>query len=669
MKTHRWSTKYWMNLSILVVLLYSGCSGPGERADAGSGLMPGSWRFYGHLGNYIDTIAAHRILDKERWDVIYPETEEAFVLKEDDRNYPESGQWRGEFWGKYMLSVIAAAKYYHSEELKSRISAAVKGLLSHQEKNGYLGTYKHPDFVTGNNWNVWCRKYTLWGLVEAYDLLHEPEIIVAARKFTDQLISEVGPGKIDIIRTGNFYGLPSTSILYPVVKLYRATGDQKYLKYAEYIVIQWGEHPEGLPDILNKGLSGKPVNDWFPQTDPYKWAKGYEFTSCVEGLVELYKVTRNEKYITAAKSIHEALVNYERTPIGSISFNDKIVGSAGLINTVSEVCDVVYWNRLSYALFTLTGDNKYADEMERSLYNSLLCAFNSDGNWGLRRIRTSHIHVPATNHFLLHHQCCTDNLPRGLFQAADFALMKRNGDEVYLSLFNEGEGSVEVNGERVGLKIKGDFIDESGVQLSVALRQPLRFRLFVRIPPWSRKTSLTVNGREFSGKKSEGWMVVDREWNDGDRVGISFDIRLRWETFNPSIFDSTYHDIGFYDKVWAGIKYARSTNPVLNEKYGHPFPLTVDDALPQQKALMFFYGPLALSRDIRISKKDIFSPLAGPSGRDSVTVKIIKAPDNIWKGFELNPGNGQNIRFCDFSSAGNTWDKSSLFNTWCIVKN
>lgn len=655
-------------LLFLQMFFVFGCSMNNEKTIPLKVLIPGEWKFHGHLGNYIDTIATHRILDKASWDIIYPETEDAFGLKEDDKNYPKSGQWRGEFWGKYMLSVIAAAKYYKSDELKRRIAKAVDGLLSHQEKNGYLGTYVHSDFVVGNNWNVWSRKYTLWGLLEAYELLNDPKILDAAKNFTDQLMTEVGPGKTDIITTGNFYGMPSTSILFPIVKLYNATGEKKYLVYAKYIVGQWSQHPDGLPDILNKGLSGKPVNTWFPETDSYKWAKGYEFTSCVEGLVELYKITHNENYMTAAENIHKALVGHERTPVGSISFNDKIVGSAGLINTVSEVCDVVYWNRLSYALFTLTGDSKYVDEMERSLYNSLLCAFNRDGNWGLRRIRTSHVHIPATNHFLLHHQCCTDNLPRGLFQAADFALMKRNGDEVYLSLFNEGEGSVEVNGEKVGLKIKGDFIDESQVQVSVALRQPLRFRLFVRIPPWSRKTLVTINSREFSGKKSKGWIAVDRDWNDGDLIGISFDMQLRWETFDPSLFDSTYHDIGFYNKTWAAIKYVRSTNPVLNEKYDHPFPLTADDALPQQKALMFFYGPLALSRDVRISKKDIFTPLIEPTGRDSATVRIIKAPDNIWKGFELNLGNGQNIRFCDFSSAGNTWDKNSLFNTWCIVK-
>ncbi len=668
MNTTELKMKYMALLFLFGIFSFPGCSIHNESAISKPELTSGEWHFKGHLGNYIDTIAFHRILDKKSWDAIYPETEEAFKLKEDDKNYPKNGQWRGEFWGKYILSAIAAAKYYHSEELKSRIALAVKGLLQYQDENGYLGTYKHSEFVVGDNWNVWSQKYTLWGLLEAYNLLNDKEILIAAVKFTDHLISEVGPGKVNIIETGNFYGMPSTSILYPIVKLYIATGEEKYLDYAKYIVKQWSEHPEGLPDILIKGLKGNPVNTWFLKVDSYKWAKGYEFTSCVEGLAELYKVTGNKNYFIAAKNIHKALVKYERTPVGSVSFNDKFVGSAGLINTVSEICDVVYWNRLSYQLFSLTGDNKYIEETERSLYNSLLCAFNKDGNWGLRRLRTSHIHVPATNHFLMHHQCCTDNLPRGLFQAARIVLMKKSENEIYLSLFNAGEGFINVNNEKVIFKTTGDFLDDSKVKITVASNNPVYFYLKIRMPLWSNETTIKINGEQVSGKIENNYMNIGREWKNGDEIEVSFDIQPRWETFNPALFDSQFHNIDFYNNVWANIKYFASTNQVLNERYGNSFVLNKTDALPQQKAITFFYGPLALSRDIRITKNNIFSSVTKPTNKDVVSIKAIKPPGSMWKLYELSIGDKQTLRFCDFSSAGNTWDENSLFNTWCLVE-
>lgn len=75
--------------------------------------------------------------------------------------------------------------------------------------------------------------------MEAWELLQDDKILKAASAMNDHLMSEVGPTKDDIIQTGNFYGIPSTSILTPVIKLYRATENKDYLEFGEYIVKQW----------------------------------------------------------------------------------------------------------------------------------------------------------------------------------------------------------------------------------------------------------------------------------------------------------------------------------------------------------------------------------------------------------------------------------------------
>lgn len=627
-----------------------------------------TWHFTGHLGQYIDRISEERILNSDNWKIIYPETEEAFRLRDDDKNYPKSGVWSGEFWGKYMLAAIAACKYYHSDELKGRIEKAVKGLLSTQDNNGYIGVYSHSNFVEGNNWNVWSRKYTLWGLIESWELIGDKTILTSAMKFADQLISEVGPGSVDIVKTGNFYGLPSCSILQPMVKLYNATGQKKYLDYAEYIVLRWSQQQDGVPDILNKGLDGLPVNKWFPKTDPNQWAKGYEFTSCVEGLVELYKVTGKQQYFKAAENIHANLVKWERTPVGSVSFDDKYVGSAGIINTVSEICDLVYWNRLSYELFKLTGNEKYIDEIERTLYNSMLCAFNPEGNWGLRRLRMSNVHIPAHNHFLKYHQCCVDNLPRGLFQAAEATLTSNNGN-VYYSLFNEGEGDAKLlSGKKVHVKTVGDFIGTGSVKTTLSLAHPENFAFVIRMPRWSQKTTIKINGITSNYSITDNWMPVKREWKNGDVIEIKFDMNIRWERFDPTKFPGDFHDLGYYEDKWAKLKFIKGSYDVNNKRYEHVVELSPKDALPSIPAVTFFYGPLALARDIRISGSDVFSSIADPDVTKKASVHIINSPSGIWKSFKIDFGNGESEKFCDFSSAGNTWDKSSLFNTWCILK-
>lgn len=655
-----------LSMAAIALLLFSGNSfAQKQNCIINESISPEEWHFSGHLGQYIDKIAKQRITEEHNWNLIYPEAEEAFRLRQDDRDFPKKGDWRGEFWGKYILSAIAACRYYHSDELKTRIAQAVKGLLSTQDANGYIGTYSHSDFLPGNNWNVWCRKYTLWGLVESWELLKDPAILSAAARFADHLISEVGPGKTDIVKTGNFYGLPSCSILLPMVKLYQATGQKKYLEYAEYIVKQWSSQENGVPDILNKGLKGTAVHSWFPSTDPWQWGKGYEFTSCVEGMVELYKVTGEKQYLTAVVNIHEALVKWERTPVGSVSFNDKYAGAAGLINTLSEICDAVYWNRLSFQLFKLTGEEKYIGEIERTLYNALLCAYNEDGTWGLRRLRMSHVHIPAPNHFLQHHQCCVDNLPRALFQASE-AELTSGKDNIRLSLFEEGEGSATLpSGQKIHVRIQGDFLSNQGIQTVLSMAQPEQFKFTIRHPDWCENMVIRVNGVEQKFNHSGRWVDIIRKWKDGDEVRIQFGLKLRWEFFDTTKFNPQYHPIDFYVNEWAKFKFAGATNDTLIQHYKHIESLTVNDALPQKPAVTLFWGPVALARDTRITGKDVFSPI---KLREISSIRPIPSIKGIWKEYEVRSGN-KRIKFCDFSSAGNTWNKESLFNTWCILEN
>ncbi len=634
--------------------------------DCVSPVPLGALRWEGHLGARLDTMAKARILDAEAWQKFYPETEDAFRLRQDDEKFPKQGVWRGEFWGKYTLAALAAQRYYQSAGLKQRLAQAARGLLSAQEANGYLGTYKHSDFFRGNTWNVWSRKYTLWGLLEARDLLgDEPPILPAAERFMDHLRSEVGPGHMPICETGNFYGLPSDSILTPLLMLYRASGEPRFLDYARYIVQQWTQHPAGLPDVLRKGLAGQPLHTWFPE--PEKWAKSYEFISCVEGMVELYRLTGERDFLTAAENIHRQLVAWERSPVGTVSFNDKCVGSRRLINIVAELCDAVYWNRLSFDLFRLTKNPAYLDEIERTLYNALPCGVKPDGTWGLRRLRLTHEHVPAHPHFLKHHQCCVDNLPRGWFQAVETSLFT-DQDGLYLCLFNPATGAVELPGKgRVPLRIAGDFLADGAVEIAFDPAQPVEFTLFVRKPWWSTKTSALVNGKTTDAGSDKSWLAIRRSWQKGDVVRVAFEMPVRAEFFDPVSAPADEALVAWHRKEWGAlgvIQLDPKTYKIVQQK-----TVTDADALPQHKACMFFRGPMALARDARLGEVDFRAVLKQvPATLPATALQPVAAPAGIWKAFTLKLPAGGELKLCDFSSAGNTWDTRSRFAAWHLCE-
>jgi len=622
----------------------------------------GSWIFGGHLGRRVDTILTQRITSGFARDGIHPELVATLRARVDDIINPGHGMWQGEFWGKWIISAVEAARYLQDDGLRDLIAQSVDTVIETQEDTGYLGTYRNPDFLMsrggrGNNWNIWGRKYILWGLLAAWELLGDERILAAASRMTNHLMTQVGPGRVDIVRTGKLFGLPSTSILTPVVMLYEATGEQRYLAFAEYIVDQWARHPTGPPDILHQGLADAPVHSWFP--DPHIWAKSYEFMSCVEGLLHLYRATGRTIYRDAVIKIYHQLRKWERSLVGSISFNDKFVGSSRLLNVVGEICDVVYWNRLSFELFALTGDTVYADEFELSLYNALLTGMNREGTWGLRRLRLSHQHVPAHRHCdLAHQQCCVANAPRGLLQAAEMAWMT-DDDGIALVHYNDGAGTATTpGGHSLGLKTAGGYPVGGRVTVSLSLPQPERFTLRLRIPGWSLTSTVSANGAEPECVASGSWHELDREWHDGDSVVLDFDMSTHVLEFDATRLPPDDPLISRANAEWARLADMTPGAPTSR--------LTTDDALPHSAALALMRGPLVMARDRRLGVGDHLT--GAPDALDTSDpwdLLPVDGPEGIWAAFEAAGVPG--VRFCDFASAGNTWNVDSEFSTWMTV--
>lgn len=194
-----------------------------------STLRLGSFSLSGYLGERIDTIARARITDPENRRRIYAEVEEAFRARIDDKLVEGAGKRQGEFWGTWIQSAVEAARYYGDVELRDFIAESAHAVIATQDESGYIGTYSDSTYFGPKTWNIWGRKYTLWGLIECDRLIGDRELLDAAVRFIEHLQTEVGPGKADIITTGQLVGLPSTSILGPVVMLHNETGEQRFL--------------------------------------------------------------------------------------------------------------------------------------------------------------------------------------------------------------------------------------------------------------------------------------------------------------------------------------------------------------------------------------------------------------------------------------------------------
>ena len=263
-----------------------------------------SFRPDGHFGKRLDKMLANHV-----W------ATDPVKLVDLFRERTKTG-WHTEFWGKYMHAAVPFWRYTGSRELGERIAASVRAIIALQEPDGYIGNYAPEDRYT-RGWDVWGTKYTLMGLLHYYDGVEcqnaggprivaaadaslAQEALEAAKRLCDCLIAARGSeGRLgpDLRLTGMYGGMPSLSVLEPVVWLYRRTKEERYLAFADHIVRQMTEFPDG-PQLVK--LAGVPVADRrFGEVNPFHaWnpehalTKAYEMMSCYQGLVDYVEVRR-----------------------------------------------------------------------------------------------------------------------------------------------------------------------------------------------------------------------------------------------------------------------------------------------------------------------------------------------------------------------------------------
>jgi len=483
----------------------------------------------GYAKELMDIFFEKRIFSDHGKNVVFKEAEDAFRNCMDDEGIV--GIWQGEFWGKWIISAARVCRYKNDSDLKGFLHNAALTMVAFQRENGYIGTYKNSkNFISPNtedsikemgwpcdwNWNIWCRKYTLWGLLEVYELTGDKKIIEACTKMADNLIAELKEEGRRLGETGTFCGMPSCSILKPMLILYRITEAEKYLSFCLAFVKDW-EDATIMPGLIANSLNKIPISKWY---DHPKWAKVYEMISCFDGLIELYRVTGEEKYLTACKNFYELAKDTELNVLHSVGFNDEFLNAKSNINAVTEPCDVIHWMRICHELFSLTGDAKYMDSFELAFYNPFLASSYKDGMWGARGARSHGRHITVDEQAKLkNNHCCVNNMPRGYMNMAETCVMTSE-NAIYINLYTEADITLQ-NGTKIS--IDGDYLADSSAKINIDFMDNSPCEIKLRIPSWSDKNKVTVGAREYSPES--GYFTVTPKENT--IIEIQFDNSIK----------------------------------------------------------------------------------------------------------------------------------------------
>jgi uncharacterized protein len=479
-------------------------------------------------------------------------------------------KWTGRFGfnDSDLSKILEGAAYslmtHPDPKLGDYVDELIGDMAAAQESDGYLETSWTARDKIDNPSNIICcyPRESKWlesqGSHELYNLGHMYEAAAAhyeatgqknfldvATKSADLLVETFGPGKLEIPS-----GHPEIEL--GLVKLYRVTGDRRYLDLAKYFVDLRGHPTKDRPKLWGEyNQDHKPLRE-------QEEAVGHSVRAMYlyAGATDVAALTNDESLVKAVDRLWENVVGkktYVTGGVGAEGQGEAFGKDYELPNRTAycETCAnlaTCYWN---HRMFLLHGDSKYIDVLERAAYNSVVSGVSLDGKeFFYPNPLASRGDYQRSKWFDC--SCCPTNLCRFIPSVPGYVYAVGD-DGVYVNLFVEGSAQLELDGERtVGIEQKTHYPWEGRVEITVTPGTEEEFKLYVRLPGWARgepwpsdlyayldkseeQPTLQLNGKPVEIKPEKGYLVVDRAWKPGDKVTLELPMPVRQVVANEQV--------------------------------------------------------------------------------------------------------------------------------------
>ena len=460
----------------------------------------------------------------------------------------------GNFCSKYgyddsdVYKIIEGGAYslttHPDSVLESFLDNLIDDIASAQEPDGYLYTMR-----TINPEKSWAKErwvntryngsheiYNVGHMYEAavawYDATGKHSFLDVAIKNADMLCNTFGPDKRNIA-SGH------QEIEIGLTKLYRVTGEKKYLDLAKFLLDQRGKGEKSGSTYTQDHL---PVID---QTEAVGHA--VRATYMYSAMADIAALTGDSAYIDAIDRIWDDVVTgkiYITGGIGSRRSGEAYGDKYELPNLTAynETCAAIaniFWNQ---RMFLLHGDSKYIDVLERTLYNGMLSGISMTGDrFFYPNPLESEGDYNRSEWFGC--SCCPSNISRFIPSVSGYIYATR-ADSLFVNLFIGSEGNVKIGIQDVNLKQQTNYPWDGDIRLTVNPEKPVTMTLCLRIPGWARNEvlpgglyrfaqpsdlspSLMVNGKLRQLKIKDGYARITRTWRMGDIVELSLPLPVR----------------------------------------------------------------------------------------------------------------------------------------------
>jgi len=468
-----------------------------------------------------------------------------------------AGLERGEFYGMVFqdsdvakwLEAVAYSLWVHPDPALERRAEAVIGIVEKaQQPDGYLDTYftiKEPehrwqDLLEGHE--LYCMGHMMEAAAAWYEVTGKDRLLRLAGRMAEHIASVFGAER---------YGIPGhEEVEIGLLRLYQVTGKASYLDLAMYFLDARGTKPDFFTEekarrdfsVFDMDPANTAYNQSFAPVREQSSAEGHAVRA-----VYLYRAMAGAAAATGDKGLRDACVRLMDSIRERKMYVTGAIGSSGELESFSkdydlpgdrayaETCAQVGLVFFAKAMLELEPDGRYADVMERCLYNSTISGMQLDGrhffyvnpletNPGLSGEVFGMRHVLPERPGWYQCACCPPNLARMLLSLGRCA-WSESEDTIFAHLYLGQTAALAL----ADIEVESGYPWKGEVRLTVAPRERKRFRLALHVPGYLRQGDFQVlcNGKPAEGSIKKGYYYLERNWLRGDVVTLSFPMTPR----------------------------------------------------------------------------------------------------------------------------------------------
>lgn len=470
-----------------------------------------------------------------------------------------------------LYKIIEGASYSLISNPDKQLDAYLDTLISiiktGQEEDGYLTTWRTINgqkppanwVQPGGRWHHLKASHELYNsghMFEAaaahYRATGKRNFLDIALKNADLLVGTFGPGKLEL--------LPGHQIVETgLIKLYQISANKSYLNLSRYFLDQRGDSTthklfgaysqDHLPVIKQEEVVGHAVRA------VYMYA----------GMTDIAAIQGDEAYLKAVKKLWENMVFKKMYITGGIgarhegeSFGDNY--ELPNLTAYSETCAAIGSVDWNHRMFMLTGDVKYLDVIERTLYNGLIAGISLDGEkfFYPNALESDGKYMfnqgACTRKSWFDCSCCPTNLIRFL-PAVPKLLYAQQKDTLYVNLYASGTAGMDINGTRVDVNQSTRYPWAGQVNIEIIPQKRLDFTVKLRIPGWAlnevlpgdlyacdnaatESPAISINGETVPYVPEQGYITITRQWSAGDKITLDLPMSVRLVKTNGKVVEN-----------------------------------------------------------------------------------------------------------------------------------